>query len=394
MRRWRVGSALALIAVSCNNPIIPLGLVVVFCVRAYTNTEHYAGPMSRRSSAVVERLARTSLADALDGLGVVCEVTTEHAVDHEPISDFVVAIGGQLFDAEVKTVVTAAQSELLTHQFQVHRRPVILVAERIATDAKRALRDAGINYFDMRGELRIVQPPLFIDAIVREEPYAGTRSSGPLDSQVAKEVAIVCLETPDIPHGVRELGRCTGRSPSAISTAMRGLRDAGLLTSAGEALCPDLFHELLAVWRSKSMPLANLPDTESRAAADRLGLGQEAVDTTAGWALTDTLAAISWGVPIVATGNYPPDFYVPTGAELRAAQLLLGVAGDPETRACTVAVAPVRLVCSRRVDRSGVSGQRWPVVSHIVAALDIALDKARGLEALDQWTPEGITRAW
>ncbi|WP_420626928.1 hypothetical protein [Candidatus Poriferisodalis sp.] len=153
-----------------------------------------------------------------------------------------------------------------------------------------------------------MKPPLFIDAIVRAEPYTGMRSAGSLDSQVAKEVAIACLETPDTPHGVRELGRWTGRSPSAISTAMGGLRDAGLLTSAGEALCPDLFHELLAVWRHNSMPLANLPDTESRAAADRLGLGLDGAETIAGWALTDTLAAISWGVPIVATGNYPPDF--------------------------------------------------------------------------------------
>lgn len=60
----------------------------------------------------------------------------------------------------------------------------------------------------------------------------------------------------------------------------------------------------------------------------------------------------------------------------------------------TVAVAPVRLVCLRRVDHSEISGERWVVANHIVVGLDITQDRARGLEALEQWHPEGITRAW
>ncbi len=113
-----------------------------------------------------------------------------------------------------------------------------------------------------------------------------------------------------------------------------------------------------------------------------------------GWALTDTLAAASWGMPIVARGDHPPDFYVPSETELRAARSLLGDASDPNVRACTVVVAPVRLACLRRVDHSKTTGERWPVANHIVVALDIAQDRARGLEALEQWQPEGIVRAW
>lgn len=63
-------------------------------------------------------------------------------------------------------------------------------------------------------------------------------------------------------------------------------------------------------------------------------------------------------------------------------------------RACTAAVAPVRLVCHQSFDHSEGSGRRWPVVGHIVAALDNAQDKARGLEALSDWQLEGIVRAW
>jgi hypothetical protein len=99
-------------------------------------------------------------------------------------------------------------------------------------------------------------------------------------------------------------------------------------------------------------------------------------------------------MPVVARGDYPPDFYVPSPTALRRAVALLGEIDDARHRACTIAVAPVRLVCLRRVDRSQIAGESWPVANHIVVALDIAADKARGLEALDQWQPEEIVRAW
>lgn len=59
-----------------------------------------------------------------------------------------------------------------------------------------------------------------------------------------------------------------------------------------------------------------------------------------------------------------------------------------------MAVAPVRLVYLHRVDHSSTTGEPWPVANHVVVALDIAQDQARGLEALEQWQPEGIVRAW
>ena len=299
---------------------------------------------------------------------------------------------GQRFDVEVKSVVTAAQGELLARSAR-GEVPLIVVADRIATDAKRSLREAGVNYFDRRGELRIVSPPLFIDTLVESAlPMAGSRS-GSLDSQVAKEAAIACLLTPDRPHGVREIALYIDRAPSAVSNAMAGLRDDGLLTSAGEAMVPDLFHALLMGWRRRAVLLATLPDTSGRE-AKRLGLGLDAPEGSTGWALTDTRAAASWGIPIVAGGDYPPDFYVPSESALRAARLNLAEAASPSSRACTVALAPVRLACLRRVDHSHVTGERWPVANHIVVALDIAQDRARGLEALEQWPPDGIVRAW
>ena len=306
--------------------------------------------------------------------------------------DAVVEAAGQRFDVEVKSVVTAAQGELLARS-ATRDVPLIVVADRIAADAKQSMREAAVNYFDRRGELRIVSPPLFVDTLVESAlPMAGGRS-GSLDSQVAKEVAIACLLTPDQPHGVRQIARYIDRAPSAVSNAMAGLRDDGLLTSAGEAMVPDLFHALLMVWRRRAVPLAALPETGAREVR-RLGLGLNEPEDPTGWALADTRAAASWGIPIVAAGDYPPDFYVPSESALRAARSYLGEATNPASRACTVAVAPVRLVCLRRVDHSRLTGKQWPVANHIVVALDIAQDRARGLEALDQWRPEVIVRAW
>ena len=207
--------------------------------------------------------------------------------------DAAVEVAGQRFDVEVKSVVTAAQGELLARS-ATREAPLIVVADRIASDAKRSLREAGVNYFDRRGKLRLVSPPLFVDMLVESaSPMAGSRS-GSLDSQVAKEVAISCLLTPDQPHGVRPISRYIDRAPSAVSGAMAGLRDDGLVTSAGEVMVPDLFHALLMVWRRRAVLLAALPDIGGRE-AKRLGLGLDEPEDSTGWALTDTRAAASSG---------------------------------------------------------------------------------------------------
>ncbi len=350
--------------------------------------------MARRTSTDIERDAVEALADALANLGIAVAISHDEN-DRDPSgSDFTVDVAGRQFDAEVRTVVTAAHGDQLARSLRGRHRPVIVLAQRIASDAKRVLRRRGVNFFDMRGELRIVEPPLIIDTRVPVASGALSAPVGPLASQVAKEVAIGCLLTPDQRHGVRELARLLARAPSAVSAAMSGLRSAGLLTSAGEPMRPDLFHELLSVWRRRPVPLASLPDPTPGRNATRLGLGLDDIHSTTGWALTDTLAAASWGMPIVARGDHPPDFYVPSQAELRAARSLLGGVVDAADWACTVAVAPVRMVCRHRFDHSDTSGQRWPVVNHIAAALDIAQDKARGLEALSDWQPDGIVRAW
>lgn len=337
----------------------------------------------------LEHDARDALIAALASLGVEAEAA---AVSEDDTVDFLVWIGESPIAGEVKSVVTAGSAQELVRRARRLSWPAIVVADRIAADAKATLRRAGVNYLDRRGELRLFEGPLKIDAKVPSS--AQSSESEPLSSQVAQEVVIACLLEPDRPHGVREVAAYIDRAPSAVSKAMAVLRAEGLLTSTGEAAVPDLFRELAVRWRRRPVALADLPRPGRGRTNAQLDLGLDDPEHTTGWALTDTLAAAAWGMPIVARGDYPPDFYVPSASILRRATALLGEAEDDRHRACTVAVAPVRLACLRRRDRSDTSGEVWPVANHIVVALDIAADKARGQEALDQWRPEGIARAW
>jgi len=332
--------------------------------------------VTRRTGLEVEREARRALLEALGRVGAACEIADGDSEEW----DFLVDVQGSRFAVDVKTVVAAGSVRDMLRRYEGSGLPVVVVADRIARGA--------------RDELRMTAMPLFIDTVLSTGREHDRPSRAPLGSQVAKEVAIACLATPDREHGVREVARWIGRSASSVSEAMRGLRDAGLLTASGKPLCPELFFELLGVWHSSPVRLASVPDTTSLRVVERLRLGLEDVEDSVGWALTGTVGAALWGIPIVARGDYPPDFVVPDATALRAARLMLGPAEDPETRGCTVAVAPVRLACLRRVDSGGLDGVGWPVVNHIVAALDIGQDAARGLEAINRWRPEGIVRAW
>lgn len=107
--------------------------------------------------------------------------------------------------------------------------------------------------------------------------------------------------------------------------------------------------------------------------------------------MTDTVAAVAYGAPLVAASGYPPDFYVPSEAVVNRAIATLGTTPRMDERACTVSVAPVRSVCRRRTT---LPSETWPVASHVVVALDLAKDRARGREVLERWNPEGFSRVW
>ena len=120
--------------------------------------------------------------------------------------------------------------------------------------------------------------------------------------------------------------------------------------------------------------------------------GAPADPAGAGPAISDTLAALAWHAPVVASRDAPVSLYV---ADRAAADRVVAHAGRATRsgRVATdrVAVAPVRSALAHRFARPG---EPWPVVHPLIVALDLAADPARGHQILDEWTPEDIPRVW
>lgn len=267
--------------------------------------------------------------------------------------------------------------------------PLLIVANRLSRDARAQLRGRGVSFYDRSGHIRLVVPPT---VIVDVDVASRTTTAPPTDAlatPAGRDVAVALLEDPRRRWGIREVARRTGRDASSASRTMGMLRHAGLVLDDGRPDARELFWALAANWRPDRRPLKGRPAPGMANITDQLRLGLDDVDGV-GWALTDTLGAQAWGAPIVASGAYPPDFYVPDTTVLRRAELLLGRTDDVDDRGCTVAVAPAPTVCRHRAERYA----EFPVASHIAVALDLATDPTRGAEALRSWRPTEVARVW
>jgi hypothetical protein len=362
------------------------------CTRAENG---YTGRMRRMGSQVAEDLI-SALESALLGLGLVVERIRE---THEPNTpglrprlDAFLRVNGHVVAVEAKSVVTGASAPQLLFLAETLANPLLVVADRIAEDAKARFQEGGVNYYDARGHVRLVLPGVFVDTELNstlDSRYI--KASSPLDGEVAKEVALILLDKPDVVSGVRSIARTIQRAPSAVANALKRLRGAGLVTSANEPVTPELFWELAAVWRRAPIALASAPRPVEARTTDPLNLGLKP-DVELGWALTDSSAARAWGMPLVLSSDYPPDFYVPSVTSMQRAIATLGGIVRSDERGCTVSLAPTPLVCHRRVT---LPNEAWKVAEHVVVALDLARDESRGREVLERWIPpEGIVRVW
>ena len=340
-------------------------------------------------------LARTdvdgaeALREAVDALGLGIEVFEPGSESADLV--LINPAGGRVV-IEVKRLSLAAADGLDRRIKQWSRQTPqgegigVLVADRVTSEARKMLRAAGWGWLDLRGHLHIAGPGLFIDADI--PAMRGTPGqSAPLARRVGVEVAAHLLLNPDEPAAVRHIAGLLSRAPSSVSQVLSSMQAAALLDEQRKPTVPELFWELPARWQPSHADVQGVPSPGGGAVNDALRLGFENVEATTGWVLTDTMAAATYGAPVGVRSDHPLDFYVPDEATLRRAVHLLGAARDHDSRAATVRVAPVPMICSRRVDATGWADQVWPLAQPLFVALDLAQDPGRGREVLDGWTP-------
>ncbi|MBB6627501.1 transcriptional regulator [Nocardioides sp. KIGAM211] len=329
-------------------------------------------------------------------------VRINHYAD-DSAGDFVLDPWGLELLVEVKrsSLVTTETAKRLVHDAEQSLKSAsqeiafMVVANRVTADARTVLTQHGWGYLDLRGHLSLrVGNRVVISAEVRPH-WSPTERTEALAGKAGLEVATALLMNPDRPFAVRELARQLGRSPSTVSDIASSLRRELLID---EGLRPDrarLFWAMADRWPSKRTYLA-----ESPAPGNVLGitgplkLGLDDVETSTGWALTDSAAAAILGAPIAVRSDAPLDFFVPDETVARRAKRLLEPASSRETAKCSIRVAPVPAVCRERLDVQ-MNFYEWPVAHPLFVALDLAQDKGRGREILDDWNPKnGWDRAW
>ncbi|WP_181775595.1 transcriptional regulator [Amycolatopsis pittospori] len=342
------------------------------------------------------RNALDALTSAVGSLGLS---TRQGDVDAPPGRDLVIAFpDGREVGLQVKTVALITTDSLpgLLRRWSTSEIEggSVVVADRITAEARSTLNQAGWGWLDLRGHLRLTGPGLFIDSDVPVLVGPETDRQG-IIGRVGIELAALLLLDPARRIGVRAAAAALSRAPSSISETFAALRGAGLVDEDNKPVLPALFWELAEHWKPVSRDVASVPAPDGGRENAALRLGMDDVESNVGWALTDTVAAAAYGAPVSIRADHPPDFYVPDQGTLRRSVQLLGTATTATMRAGRVRIAPVPLVCARRIDATEWSDEKWPLANPLFVALDLAQDPGRGAEILDGWTPETVgARVW
>jgi hypothetical protein len=362
--------------------------------------------MNRRRSADVE-------ADAADALVRALTEALEGSIKivRQPKDgpDFLVSVpGGGIVAVEMKAVAARAEpgpiantvrtwnTELESMRRETGQHVVgVLVAGAVPEATKAILRDHGWGWLDRRGEIHLRAPGLVLHSTDIEATTPRTAPGGrdPIRGRAGITTAACLLLDPDDPPGVREIARRGDLAPSAASTSLASLRAASLVEDDGRPLLPELFWVLADAWKPDRHAFAEIP---SRVAGTRLELGLDSL-AAPGWGIGSTVGAAAWQAPVVVASGAPPDFYAPSERDLRAAQRELRAAHTVDERACTIAIAPTVLTVRPRYEAPTLATPwlHWPVVHPLFVALDLSLDRARGVEILRDWNPPApFKRVW
>lgn len=170
--------------------------------------------------------------------------------------------------------------------------------------------------------------------------------------------------------------------------ALKTFRDLGYVNGDGSPVVPDLFWATVEHWSPKWVSLAKPIDADPRLLV-QLDANLDDLDQL-GWCVAGDAAAAAWHAPSVGGDIGARQWYVPSLDVLDTLRWTLGEPEHRERAAAFVAVAPTPVICHRRADL----GIGVPVEPLVGAALDLALDQARGHETLEQWDPESGHRVW
>lgn len=275
---------------------------------------------------------------------------------------------------EVKSECDGGRARELVQRHRPRRGVVpMLVADRVTADAREVLSASGWSWLDRRGRMHLRAPRVRIDLDVPVEQRAVTRNTDPFRTRAGLSVAYWLSTHPGSALSPRRQAEELELAPSSISVAVRNLTDAGVVGDDGAGIFPELFWELAAAWSSPVTALASVPKPDKR------GL----------WRRGGTAAAVAYGAPMVASQRQPFELYVASPVQVANAARQFGTTAGPGAPA-TVRVAPTLLVFKGDV---GPAAGGWPTVPLVVAALDIAQDRARGREILNDWVvPDAIWR--
>jgi len=271
---------------------------------------------------------------------------------------------------------------------------LLVVGDRVTETARKLLTGHRAGYYDLRGHLALRSDGIVIDADV--EPVSGhVERRNALSGSAGLEVATALLMAPATGAAVRELARALGRSASTVSQVLAVLREGGLVDKQHRVDGTQLFWQVADRWPAARVYLTRAPRPGSDSTiAGPLRLELDNAESTTGWALTDSAAAVAYGAPLAVRTGQLLDFYVPDQVTARRAVALLGAAPSRSPARCAVRVAPVLAACSHRVDLA-TSPFGWPLAHPLFVALDLAQDAGRGREILDAWTPpDRWTRVW
>ncbi len=271
---------------------------------------------------------------------------------------------------------------------------LLVVGGRVTGAARKLLTTRRGGYYDLRGRLVLRTDRIVIDAEIEPVEQRAERTQA-LSGTAGLEVAAALLMDPERGTAVRELARELGRSPSTVSDILAALRRDGLIDRSNAVSGSALFWQLADRWRGPLTYLANMPNPGTdNDPLQPLGLNRFDVEHETGWALSDSVAAAAYGAPLAVGSGQIHDFFVPSQSIVRRAVTLLGAAASPAQARCTVRIAPVPVICSRRIEVDA-NPTEWPLAHPLFVALDLAQDLGRGREILDAWTPQGRwVRVW